>query len=91
MDSIKVIAKIITDHFYGATEVHNYKLYEDNLRFVTKKLEEISGQIEPLVIKKNAVTFGCELGKNHCVTGTSNCLDQSVVEGYCKYYKPKKL
>lgn len=33
-------------------------------------------------------TFNCELGKNHCVTVTSDCEDQSVVDGHCIFYKP---
>jgi len=32
--------------------------------------------------------FGCKLGKNHCVTGTGDCENQSVVDGYCRYYEP---
>ena len=35
--------------------------------------------------------FGCKLGMNHCVSGTSDCEYQSVVDGYCKHYKPKYL
>lgn len=31
--------------------------------------------------------FPCELDRNHCVTGTSPCEFQRVIEGCCKYYK----
>ena len=33
--------------------------------------------------------FHCELGKNHCISGLSDCENQSVVNGYCKHFKPK--
>lgn len=40
---------------------------------------------------KEVEVFGCELGMNHCVTGTGDCDNQSVVDGYCKFYKPLKV
>ena len=44
---------------------------------------------EKFLLSKKEI-FGCKLGMNHCVSGTSDCKNQSVVNGCCKYYLPKK-
>ena len=44
---------------------------------------------EKFLLSKKEI-FGCKLGMNHCVSGTSDCKNQSVVNGCCKYYLPKQ-
>ena len=51
------------------------------------KLFDYLLKIQKSELKKRVEKFNCELGMNHCVSGTGNCEYQSVVNGCCKYYK----